>query len=112
MPLPWAQVIQATITKHRQNSETFRAFSSACSLDEDPSPAPDLPVSQQPAAGRMGGTLDCPVGQRAEGTHADVKTVTVPHFLSIRVGTAGHSEAELSVKEVLFCWLFCLLFDI
>ncbi|XP_058528931.1 FYVE, RhoGEF and PH domain-containing protein 3 isoform X2 [Ochotona princeps] len=41
----WIQVIQATITKHRQNSETFRAFSSACSLDEDPSPAPDLPMT-------------------------------------------------------------------
>ncbi|XP_062063083.1 FYVE, RhoGEF and PH domain-containing protein 3 [Lepus europaeus] len=40
----WIQVIQATIKKHRQNSETFRAFSSACSLDEDPSPSPDSPM--------------------------------------------------------------------
>uniref|UniRef100_A0A8D2CTI3 FYVE, RhoGEF and PH domain containing 3 n=1 Tax=Sciurus vulgaris TaxID=55149 RepID=A0A8D2CTI3_SCIVU len=40
----WIQVIQATIEKHKQNSETFRAFSSACSLDEDPGLSPDSPM--------------------------------------------------------------------
>ncbi|XP_012923001.1 FYVE, RhoGEF and PH domain-containing protein 3 [Heterocephalus glaber] len=40
----WIQVIQATIEKHKQNSETFRAFSSTCSQDEDPSPSPDSPL--------------------------------------------------------------------
>uniref|UniRef100_A0A8C3D2G9 FYVE, RhoGEF and PH domain containing 3 n=1 Tax=Cairina moschata TaxID=8855 RepID=A0A8C3D2G9_CAIMO len=31
----WIQVIQATIEKHKQNSETFRAFNSSFSQDED-----------------------------------------------------------------------------
>lgn len=49
-PVAWlcVQVIQATVEKHRQKSETFRAFSSACSQDEEPSLSPDQPVSQQP----------------------------------------------------------------
>lgn len=34
--------------KHKQKSETFRAFSSACSQDEEPGLSPDQPVSQQP----------------------------------------------------------------
>ncbi|XP_077886730.1 FYVE, RhoGEF and PH domain-containing protein 3 isoform X2 [Ictidomys tridecemlineatus] len=40
----WIQVIQATIEKHKQKSETFRAFSSACSLDEDSGLCPDSPM--------------------------------------------------------------------
>nr|XP_020014107.1 FYVE, RhoGEF and PH domain-containing protein 3-like [Castor canadensis]XP_020014108.1 FYVE, RhoGEF and PH domain-containing protein 3-like [Castor canadensis]XP_020014109.1 FYVE, RhoGEF and PH domain-containing protein 3-like [Castor canadensis]XP_020014110.1 FYVE, RhoGEF and PH domain-containing protein 3-like [Castor canadensis]XP_020014111.1 FYVE, RhoGEF and PH domain-containing protein 3-like [Castor canadensis]XP_020014112.1 FYVE, RhoGEF and PH domain-containing protein 3-like [Castor len=40
----WIQVIQATIEKHKQNSETFRAFSSTCSQDEEPGLSPDSPV--------------------------------------------------------------------
>ncbi|XP_048199767.1 FYVE, RhoGEF and PH domain-containing protein 3 isoform X2 [Perognathus longimembris pacificus] len=40
----WIQVIQATIEKHKQNSETFRAFSGACSQDEESSLSPDSPV--------------------------------------------------------------------
>ncbi|KAL1784179.1 FYVE, and PH domain-containing 3 isoform X1 [Sigmodon hispidus] len=40
----WIQVIQATIEKHKQKSETFRAFSSACSQDEEPSLSPDQPT--------------------------------------------------------------------
>ncbi|CAO2596004.1 FYVE, RhoGEF and PH domain-containing protein 3 [Lemmus lemmus] len=44
----WIQVIQATVEKHKQKSETFRAFSSACSQDEEPGLSPDQPVSQQP----------------------------------------------------------------
>lgn len=42
------QVIQATVEKHKQKSETFRAFSSACSQDEESGLSPDQPVSQQP----------------------------------------------------------------
>ncbi|XP_015361776.1 FYVE, RhoGEF and PH domain-containing protein 3 isoform X2 [Marmota marmota marmota] len=49
----WIQVIQATIEKHKQKSETFRAFSSACSLDEDSGLCPDSPMvstsSMEPA---------------------------------------------------------------
>lgn len=37
------QVIQATIEKHKQNSETFRAFNSSFSQDEDH--VPDSSVS-------------------------------------------------------------------
>lgn len=54
--LPWlsdspvallcVQVIQATVEKHKQKSETFRAFGGACSQDEEPSLSPDQPVSQ------------------------------------------------------------------
>ncbi|XP_076994813.1 FYVE, RhoGEF and PH domain-containing protein 3 isoform X2 [Tamandua tetradactyla] len=40
----WIQVIRATIEKHKHNSETFRAFSSAPSQEEDPVPTPDTPV--------------------------------------------------------------------
>lgn len=40
----WIQVIRATIEKHKQNSETFRAFGSTCSQDEDSSPPADLPM--------------------------------------------------------------------
>ncbi|OBS57869.1 hypothetical protein A6R68_11002 [Neotoma lepida] len=40
----WIQVIQATVEKHKQKSETFRAFSSACSLDEEPGLSPDQPI--------------------------------------------------------------------
>uniref|UniRef100_A0A8C6RCJ1 FYVE, RhoGEF and PH domain-containing protein 3 n=2 Tax=Nannospalax galili TaxID=1026970 RepID=A0A8C6RCJ1_NANGA len=40
----WIQVIQATIEKHKQKSETFRAFGGACGQDEEPSLSPDQPV--------------------------------------------------------------------
>ncbi|KAM7322913.1 hypothetical protein ACRRTK_018418 [Alexandromys fortis] len=39
------QVIQATVEKHKQKSETFRAFSSACSQDEEPGLSPDQPIT-------------------------------------------------------------------
>ncbi|XP_029456728.1 FYVE, RhoGEF and PH domain-containing protein 3 [Rhinatrema bivittatum] len=38
----WIQVIQATIEKHKQNSETFRAFNSSFSREEER--APDSPA--------------------------------------------------------------------
>ncbi|XP_049999510.1 FYVE, RhoGEF and PH domain-containing protein 3 [Alexandromys fortis] len=41
----WIQVIQATVEKHKQKSETFRAFSSACSQDEEPGLSPDQPIT-------------------------------------------------------------------
>ncbi|XP_028619025.1 FYVE, RhoGEF and PH domain-containing protein 3 isoform X1 [Grammomys surdaster] len=41
----WIQVIQATVEKHKQKSETFRAFGGACSQDEEPSLSPDQPVT-------------------------------------------------------------------
>lgn len=37
----WVQVIEAVIEKHRQNSQTFKAFSTSFSQDEDRSPTPD-----------------------------------------------------------------------
>lgn len=40
----WIQVIQATVEKHKQKSETFRAFSGACTQEEEPSLSPDQPV--------------------------------------------------------------------
>lgn len=43
--------------KHKQKSETFRAFGGACSLDEEPSLSPDQPVSQQPVVGGSGTQL-------------------------------------------------------
>ncbi|XP_063796871.1 FYVE, RhoGEF and PH domain-containing protein 3 isoform X2 [Pseudophryne corroboree] len=39
----WIQVIQATIEKHKQNSETFRAFNNSFSREEDH--CPDSPIS-------------------------------------------------------------------
>nr|XP_016816646.1 FYVE, RhoGEF and PH domain-containing protein 3 isoform X5 [Pan troglodytes] len=41
----WIQIIQATIEKHKQNSETFKAFGGAFSQDEDPSLSPDMPIT-------------------------------------------------------------------
>lgn len=38
------QVIEATIEKHKQNSQTFKAFGGSLGQDEDPSLSPDLPV--------------------------------------------------------------------
>lgn len=52
-----AQVIQATVEKHKQKSETFRAFGGACSQDEEPSLSPDQPVSQQLGTGGSGRQL-------------------------------------------------------
>lgn len=39
----WIQVIQATIEKHKQNSETFRAFNSSFSREEEH--CPDSPIT-------------------------------------------------------------------
>ncbi|GAB1298157.1 FYVE, RhoGEF and PH domain-containing protein 3 [Apodemus speciosus] len=52
----WIQVIQATVEKHRQKSETFRAFSGACSQDEEPSLSPDQPVMSASSAEPTGVT--------------------------------------------------------
>ncbi|XP_014384990.1 PREDICTED: FYVE, RhoGEF and PH domain-containing protein 3 [Myotis brandtii] len=41
----WIQVIEATISKHKQNSQTFKAFSAAFSQDEDPSQTPEPPTT-------------------------------------------------------------------
>ncbi|XP_058641315.1 faciogenital dysplasia [Onychostoma macrolepis] len=40
----WIKVILATIEKHKQNSETFKAFSVSCSRDEEHTP--DTPVTR------------------------------------------------------------------
>ncbi|XP_023372020.1 FYVE, RhoGEF and PH domain-containing protein 3 isoform X2 [Otolemur garnettii] len=40
----WIQIIQATIEKHKQNSETFKAFGGSFSPDEDPSLPPEMPM--------------------------------------------------------------------
>ncbi|XP_037012976.2 FYVE, RhoGEF and PH domain-containing protein 3 isoform X2 [Artibeus jamaicensis] len=49
----WIQVIEATIEKHKHNSQTFKAFSCSFSQDEDPSLSSDLPMvsasSEEPA---------------------------------------------------------------
>lgn len=43
-----SQVIEATIEKHKQNSQTFKAFSGSGGQDEDPSLTPDPAVSATP----------------------------------------------------------------
>ncbi|XP_051509246.1 FYVE, RhoGEF and PH domain-containing protein 3-like [Myxocyprinus asiaticus] len=40
----WIKVILATIEKHKQNSETFKAFNSSFSRDEEHTPDPPSPV--------------------------------------------------------------------
>ncbi|NWX90447.1 FGD3 protein, partial [Nothoprocta pentlandii] len=62
----WIQVIQATIEKHKQNSETFRAFNSSFSQEEDHLPdssiASTSSVESMPGAdggGAFGGTDSC-----------------------------------------------------
>ncbi|XP_077308214.1 FYVE, RhoGEF and PH domain-containing protein 3 [Lithobates pipiens] len=52
----WIQVIQATIEKHKQNSETFRAFNSSFSREEDHCPDSPIatPVSCESAPGSDG----------------------------------------------------------
>ncbi|KAM5336774.1 FYVE, RhoGEF and PH domain-containing protein 3 isoform 2-T3 [Glossophaga mutica] len=54
----WIQVIEATIEKHKHNSQTFKAFSCSFSQDEDPSLPPDLPVSTR-SLGVMEGSPAC-----------------------------------------------------
>ncbi|XP_039072409.1 FYVE, RhoGEF and PH domain-containing protein 3 isoform X7 [Hyaena hyaena] len=55
----WIQVIEATIERHRQNSQTFKAFGGSFGQDEDPSPAPESPVvsasAEEPAVAASGG---------------------------------------------------------
>ncbi|XP_015981522.2 FYVE, RhoGEF and PH domain-containing protein 3 isoform X8 [Rousettus aegyptiacus] len=55
----WIQVIEATIEKHKQNSQTFKAFCSSLGQDEDPSLTPDPPMvsagSEEPAVAADGG---------------------------------------------------------
>ncbi|XP_022420237.1 FYVE, RhoGEF and PH domain-containing protein 3 isoform X1 [Delphinapterus leucas] len=55
----WIQVIEATIEKHKQNSQTFKAFSGSFGQDEDSSLTPDPPMvsanSEVPAAVATGG---------------------------------------------------------
>ncbi|XP_053325556.1 FYVE, RhoGEF and PH domain-containing protein 3, partial [Spea bombifrons] len=41
----WIQVIQATIEKHKQNSETFKAFNSSFSREEEHCPDSPIPAS-------------------------------------------------------------------
>ncbi|OPJ76301.1 FYVE, RhoGEF and PH domain-containing protein 3 [Patagioenas fasciata monilis] len=62
----WIQVIQATIEKHKQNSETFRAFNSSFSQEEehpaDASIASTSSVESMPGAdggGAFGGSDSC-----------------------------------------------------
>ncbi|TEA40359.1 hypothetical protein DBR06_SOUSAS26010020 [Sousa chinensis] len=55
----WIQVIEATIEKHKQNSQTFKAFSGSFGQDEDSSLTPDPPMvsanPEVPAAVATGG---------------------------------------------------------
>ncbi|XP_011233279.1 FYVE, RhoGEF and PH domain-containing protein 3 isoform X2 [Ailuropoda melanoleuca] len=55
----WIQVIEATIERHKQNSQTFKAFSGSFGHEEDPSLAPDSPVmsasSEEPVVAAGGG---------------------------------------------------------
>ncbi|XP_077630097.1 FYVE, RhoGEF and PH domain-containing protein 3 isoform X2 [Crocuta crocuta] len=65
----WIQVIEATIERHRQNSQTFKAFGGSFSQDEDPSPAPESPVvsasAEDPAgAASSGGATTEPEPRR------------------------------------------------
>ncbi|XP_004384303.2 FYVE, RhoGEF and PH domain-containing protein 3 isoform X1 [Trichechus manatus latirostris] len=63
----WIQVIRTTIEKHKQNSETFKAFSGPLGWNEDSTPPPDPSVvgasSVEPVmeadGGRGAGRLDC-----------------------------------------------------
>lgn len=49
-----SQVIEATIERHKQNSQTFKAFSGSFGHEEDPSLAPDSPVSTSALGAREG----------------------------------------------------------
>ncbi|XP_030061991.1 FYVE, RhoGEF and PH domain-containing protein 3 [Microcaecilia unicolor] len=53
----WIQVIQGTIEKHKQNSETFRAFNSSFTRDEEH--APDSPALSTSSVESMPGTDIC-----------------------------------------------------
>ncbi|XP_044307357.1 FYVE, RhoGEF and PH domain-containing protein 3 [Varanus komodoensis] len=50
----WIQVIQATIEKHKQNSETFRAFNSSFSQEDEP--LPDSSIASTSSVESMPGT--------------------------------------------------------
>ncbi|XP_058157449.1 FYVE, RhoGEF and PH domain-containing protein 3 isoform X1 [Dasypus novemcinctus] len=64
----WIQVLRATIEKHKQNSETFRAFGGTFSQDEDPALSPDSPVvgagAVEPSWGADGGAAAAGVDSR------------------------------------------------
>ncbi|XP_072616694.1 FYVE, RhoGEF and PH domain-containing protein 3 isoform X2 [Vulpes vulpes] len=55
----WIQVIEDTIERHKQNSQTFKAFSSSFGQDEDPSLPPNPSVvsasPEEPALAASGG---------------------------------------------------------
>ncbi|XP_075689997.1 FYVE, RhoGEF and PH domain-containing protein 3 [Rhinoderma darwinii] len=53
----WIQVIQATIEKHKQNSETFRAFNSSFSREEDH--CPDSPIASLGSCDSAPGSDSC-----------------------------------------------------
>uniref|UniRef100_A0A8D0Q143 FYVE, RhoGEF and PH domain containing 3 n=1 Tax=Sus scrofa TaxID=9823 RepID=A0A8D0Q143_PIG len=48
----WIQVIEATIEKHKQNSQTFKAFSGSFGQDEDSSFTADPPLEPRRASSR------------------------------------------------------------
>ncbi|XP_058422076.1 FYVE, RhoGEF and PH domain-containing protein 3 isoform X2 [Diceros bicornis minor] len=64
----WIQVIEATIEKHRQNSQTFKAFSGSFGQDEDPSFTADQPMlsasSGEPSVADGGGSAAGPEPRR------------------------------------------------
>ena len=55
-----SQVIEATIERHKQNSQTFKAFSGSFSQEGDPSLPPDSPVSTGALGSREGPGEDVP----------------------------------------------------
>ncbi|XP_045879466.1 FYVE, RhoGEF and PH domain-containing protein 3 isoform X1 [Meles meles] len=68
----WIQVIEATIERHKQNSQTFKAFSGSFGQEEDPCLSPESPVvgsnSEGPAAAASGGGVTAgPEPRRGSG---------------------------------------------
>ncbi|XP_044156714.1 FYVE, RhoGEF and PH domain-containing protein 3 [Bufo gargarizans] len=55
--MEWIQVIQATIEKHKQNSETFRAFNSSFTREEEH--CPDSPITTLGAYESAAGSDGC-----------------------------------------------------
>ncbi|XP_041500866.1 FYVE, RhoGEF and PH domain-containing protein 3 isoform X2 [Microtus oregoni] len=125
----WIQVIQATVEKHKQKSETFRAFSSACSQDEEPGLSPDQPITSASSvettgvADSNGGPAgcvilcshseadnghssscrsspeSCPLKQDVTKRSLDVRAVVRPSTLSPSGGIAASCVERSSVES-------------
>ncbi|KAF7249660.1 FYVE, RhoGEF and PH domain-containing protein 3, partial [Varanus komodoensis] len=90
----WIQVIQATIEKHKQNSETFRAFNSSFSQEDEP--LPDSSIASTSSVESMPGTD----GSSTSGGESVRSTLNAAENLPKRRETKRNRLAKVAVKAL------------